>query len=155
MEACLYGIHTRVCGFYTVVEDPFMLLSSRHTQQPGLRCCRFADNEETLQGERERERDSDSFHHNLRLHKPHHWKSRQQVETIYTTKLTEFIFKISQQTRMNNKMKLELAVFFQGGSRMCCTICFMTKYMTFCSVYMTLTTFWDAVYCTFKLCHYF
>lgn len=82
-----------------------MLSSSRHTQQAGLRCRRVTDNEETLQ-----RRDAVT-HHNLHSHKPHHWKSLRQVNAVSVNKnWTEFIFKMSQQKRTNNKMKVQLGV---------------------------------------------
>lgn len=107
-------LHTRACGFYMIVEDAFMFSSSRHAQQAGLRCRRVTDNEETLQ------RRHAVTHHNLHLHKPPHWKRRRQVNGVSVSQnWPEFIFKMSQEKRTNNKMKVWNCFQVCG---VCCTL---------------------------------
>lgn len=74
------GFRTRLRGFYMIVEDAFVLSSSRHAQQAGLRCPRVTHDEETLQ-----RRDAVT-HRNLHSHEPRHWKRRRQPASIPHTK---------------------------------------------------------------------
>lgn len=47
---CLRCLRTCACGFDIIVKNSFILCSSRHAQQAGLRCCSVPNDEKTLQG---------------------------------------------------------------------------------------------------------